>query len=189
MGSRLSESNTAAQTILYHIVGLIFQTGSDHGDRTAIGLGLIVHSAEDDIDIISCQFLYIACCIGCICQSYISGDIDNDMGCTGNGSLQKGTLYCHLHSFHCLIIALALTDTDVSNTLVLHNGLYICKVQINDSGNIDQIRDSLYCLLQNFICLLQSFRHCGTSVHDLQQLIIGYHNQGIHVLFDTLDTV
>ena len=102
MGSRLSESNTAAQTILYHTVGLIFQTGSDHGDRTAIGLGLIVHSPEDDIDIISCQFLYIACCIGCICQSDISGDIDNDMGCTGNGSLQKGTLYCHLHSFHCL---------------------------------------------------------------------------------------
>ena len=105
------------------------------------------------------------------------------MGCTGNSSLQKGTLYCHLHSFHCLIIALAFTDTDVSNTLVLHNRLYICEIQIDQCRQIDQICDALYCLLKHFICLLQGFRHSRTSVHDLQKLVIRNDNQCIDIIF------
>ena len=77
----------------------------------------------------------------------------------------------------------------MSNTLVLHNSLYICEIQIDNCGNIDQVSDSLYCLLQYFIRLLQCFRHGGTSVHDLQKLIIWDYDQGIHVFLDTLDTV
>ena len=33
-------------------------------------------------------------------------------------------------------------DTDVSNALVTHNGLYICKVEVNDCGDVDQIGNS-----------------------------------------------
>ena len=87
MGSRLSECSASSQTILYTVVGLVFQTGSDHGDRTAIGLGLIIHGTEDNIYIVSCQLLNIACRIGSICQGNVTGNIDDNMGSTGNRSL------------------------------------------------------------------------------------------------------
>ena len=42
---------------------------------------------------------------------------------------------------------LPLTNTDMCNTLVLHNGLDIGKIKVNDSRYIDQVCDSLYRLL------------------------------------------
>ena len=69
------------------------------------------------------------------------------MGCTGNRGIQQRTFHSHLHCFARLIIALAATNTDMGNTLVLHNGLDIGKIKVNDSRYIDQICDSLYRLL------------------------------------------
>ena len=43
--------------------------------------------------------------------------------------------------------------------------------------------DSLYRLLQNLICLLQCLGHGRSAVNDLQQLVVGDHDQGINTLF------
>ena len=73
------------------------------------------------------------------------------------------------------------------NTLVSHNSLNICEVQIDDRRNVDQVCNSLYGLLQNFIRLLERFRKCGPSVHDLEKSVIGNDDQGIDVILDVLD--
>ena len=63
----------------------------------------------------------------------------------------------------------AFFDTDVCDALVDHNGLNICKVQIDKAWNIDQVCNSLNCLLKHLICLLKSIRHGGPAVNDLQK--------------------
>ena len=87
MGRRLSECSASAQTILYTVVGLVFQTGSNNRNGATVGLGLIIHGTEDNIYIVSCQLLNIACRIGSICQGNVTGNIDDNMGSTGNRSL------------------------------------------------------------------------------------------------------
>ena len=46
-----------------------------------------------------------------------------------------------------VIVTTALADTDMSDALVRHNGLYICKVQVNKRRYVDQIRNALDTLL------------------------------------------
>ena len=110
------------------------------------------------------------------------------MGSAHNGRLQKRAGHSLLYCVQGLVIALTGTDTDVCNTLVGHNRLYIREVQINQGRQVNQVGNSLYRLLQNLICLLQSIRHGCTAIHNLQQLVIGDHNQGIHALFQLLNT-
>ena len=50
---------------------------------------------------------------------------------------------------------LACTDTDMCDTLVLHNGLNICKVEVDQCRQVDQVGNTLNCLLQYLVCLLQ----------------------------------
>ena len=91
--------------------------------------------------------------------------------------------------FHdSLIVAFTFADTDVSNALVAHNGLHVCKVEVNDCGDVDQIGNSLYCLLKDFVGLHQGFRHAGTLVHNFQNLVIRDNDQSIHAVTQLLDT-
>ena len=108
---------------------------------------MILHSTEDDVCILSCQILYISCSLTGIAQGNIAGNTQDNMGSTGNGGLQQRTLYCGLNCLKSLVITLTFSDTDMGNTLVLHNGLNICKVQINAGMGMNQIRDTPYCLL------------------------------------------
>ena len=76
------------------------------------------------------------------------------MACALDSSLQKRAGYGLLYCLNGLVIALCVSDSDMSNALVGHNRLHISEVQINQTRNIDQVGDALYCLLQNLICLL-----------------------------------
>ena len=74
------------------------------------------------------------------------------------------------------------------HALVAHDGLDIRKVEVDDRGHVDQVCDPLYSLLQDLIGLLERFGKCRPAVHDLQQFVIGDHDQGIHVFLNILDT-
>ena len=72
--------------------------------------------------------------------------------------------------FYCLkslIIAFCLSDADMCDTLICHNCLDICEIQIDQTRDIDQVCNSLNSLLKNLICLLKSIRHGCPSVNDL----------------------
>ena len=69
------------------------------------------------------------------------------MACTIDGCLKKRRCNGKFHCLDCFLIAIGITDTDMCHTLVLHNGLHIGKIQIDKCRQIDQICDSLYCLL------------------------------------------
>ena len=62
------------------------------------------------------------------------------------------------------------------NALVNHDGLDISKIQVNETRNINQIRNALNSLLKHLICFLKCIRHGGTPVHNLKKPVIGNHN-------------
>ena len=86
------------------------------------------------------------------------------------------------------MVSTSTTNADVCEPLPLHCRLNICKVKVNHTGHIDQIRDSLYRLLQDLIRLLQCVRHRSPSIHDLQQLIVRNDNHGVYIPTQILNT-
>ena len=165
------------------------QSSRNNSDRCLILCILIVHRTEDDIGIVACKLLYIAGCVICLDQADIAGNIDDNVACTLDGCLKQRAGYSLLNSLKCLVITLCMTDTDMSDTLVHHNGLNICKVKIDKTRNIDQVGNTLYCLLKNLICFLQCIRHRGTAVYDLKKFIIRDNNQSIDSCFQFFDTI
>ena len=74
------------------------------------------------------------------------------------------------------------------NALVFHDCLHICEVKVDQGRLVDQICDTLYGFHENFIGLAQCFRHRGTAIYDLKQLIIRNDDQGIYILLELVNT-
>ena len=110
------------------------------------------------------------------------------MSCAFNGRLKKRGGYCLLNSFHSLVVSSCLSNTDMSDALVCHNSLNICKVKVDQCRQIDQIGDSLNRLLKNFVSLAECLRHGCPAVNDLEKLVIRNNDQCIHCLFQILDS-
>ena len=75
------------------------------------------------------------------------------------------------------------TDSDMCDTLVLHNRLDISEVEVDQGRNIDQVCDTLDTLLEYLVCLLESLRHRCASVYDFKKLIIRDHDDRINIFF------
>ena len=110
------------------------------------------------------------------------------MRCSCDGRLQKRTGDCLFYCLQRLVVSSCSTNTNMCDTLVCHDGLYVCEIQIDQCRQIDQVSNTLYCLLQYFICFLQCLRHGSSAVHDLQKLIVRNHDQRIYGSFQLLDT-
>ena len=140
--------------LLVVVIGGILKAGSDHGNADFICMTGIIHGSKDHIRVLAYLLLYIACSLVGINQRDITGYIDDDMSRSGDSSLQKRTGYSLFYRLQRLVVPSCRTDTDMRNTLVGHDCLYICEVKIDQGRHIDQIRDPLYCLLQHLIRFL-----------------------------------
>ena len=110
------------------------------------------------------------------------------MGCTFDRSLQKRAGHCLFNCFECFVVSFCMSDTDMCDTLVCHNRLYIGKIQINQCRKVDQVGNTLYCLLQNLVCFLECFRHRGTAVYNFKQLVIWNYDQCIYIFLEVFNT-
>ena len=63
-----------------------------------------------------------------------------------------------------------------------HYGLNVGKVQINQRGHGDQIADALNALAKHIVRDAESLQHRGALSHDLQEPVVGDHNERIHPL-------
>ena len=68
-------------------------------------------------------------------------------------------------------------------------GAWSPQLKIDKTRNIDQVGNTLYCLLKNLICFLQCIRHRGTAVYDLKKFIIRDNDQSIDSCFQFFDTI
>ena len=63
--------------------------------------------------------------------------------------------YKRYESFKRSLDALAeARQRDMSDSFVFHDSLNICEVKVDQARYIDQVGNTLYCLLKNFVCLL-----------------------------------
>ena len=67
---------------------IVIQTCSDYCDSAVICNGIIIHGTKDNVCFLSCQFLYIACCIVGIHKGNITGNIDDNVSSTLDGCLE-----------------------------------------------------------------------------------------------------
>ena len=80
-------------------------------------------------------------------KTYITSDIDQYVCSALDSCLKQRTGNSDLHCINCLVVSCCISDTDVCNTLVLHYSLNVCKVKVDQSWDIDQVGNTLYCLL------------------------------------------
>ena len=156
---------------------------SNNSDRSFVSPGVIIHRTEDDARLFSCKLLNILSRIGSIHQGDVTGYIDDHVRCTCNRGLKQRTCNSLFYCFQCLVVAASLSDTDMCNSLVCHDSLYVCKVQVDQRRYIDQVGNTLDTLLKHFVSLLKRLRHGGTSVYNFQKLIIRDNNQGVNAFF------
>ena len=166
-----------------------FQSGGNDGDLGCICSLFIIHRTENDISRITGKLLNIGSSLIRFYQTDITGNIDNDIACTLNGCLKQRARNCLLYRINCLVIAVALADTDMCDTLILHDCGDIRKVKIDKTWHIDQIRDALYALLKNLISFLERIRHGCPAVYDLKKTVVRDDNQCIDILLKALDTL
>ena len=105
------------------------------------------------------------------------------MACAFDRSLKQRACNCLLNCFQCLVVASCLSDTDMCNAFVCHNGLYVREIQVDQRRQVDQVGNALYRLLQNFVCFSERLRHGCPAVYDLEQLIVRNYNQSVNVFF------
>src|SRR5699024_9914347 len=79
---------------------LIIQTCCNKRDPYIVSLFVIIESTKDNICILACKVLNIACCIVGIHKRNISGYIDDNMRSSFDGCFQKRTGYSLLNSIH-----------------------------------------------------------------------------------------
>ena len=111
------------------------------------------------------------------------------MGGTQDSGLQQRAGSCLLDRFDSLVVALRAADADMGNALILHDGLHVGKVKVDQSRDADQVGDALNGLLQHLVRHLEGVRHGGAAVDDLKQLIIRDDDQGVHVFAQAFDAV
>ena len=73
-----------------------------------------------------------------------------------------------------------MSNSDMSDALIDHNGLNVREIQIDQARHIDQVRNTLNRLLKYLIRLLQSIRHSSAAVYNFQKPVIGNNNQRIN---------
>ena len=161
----------------------IVKTCCDNCDSCFIWLGIIIHCTEDDVCIFTCKILYIFCCITRIHKCDVTWNVDDNVRCTCDGCLKQRAGNCLLNCFKSLVITFALSDTDMSNSFISHNCLYIGKVKVDQWRYIDQVCDTLDTLLKNFISFLKCFRHSCSSVYNFKKLIIRNNDKCIYIFF------
>ena len=105
------------------------------------------------------------------------------MGSALDRCFQKRTGNCLFDCLKRLVVSASGSDTDMSDTLVFHNSLYIRKVEVDQRRYIDQVCNTLDTLLEHFVSFLQSFRHRCPSVYYFQKFIIRNYDQCVHILF------
>ena len=103
------------------------------------------------------------------------------MRCTLDRRLKQWTGNCFLYSLYALIVPTAGSNSDMGDSLIFHNRLYVCKVKVDKTRYIDQVSDTLHTLLQHFVCFLQSIRHRSASIYDLKQLVVWNDDQCINI--------
>ena len=75
------------------------------------------------------------------------------------------------------------------NAAVSHDGLNICKVEVDDARVLDQVGDALDTLLEDFVRHAEGIHDGGIRIARLEELVVRDDDDGVYVLLQELDAL
>src|SRR6266511_2750850 len=140
--------------------------------------------------------------IGCLaynCGSYVHfikrqvwppGNINqHTLGALNSSFLEQGRRNCLLRCFYCSIISARATGSHQSHSHTLHNRFNVREVEVDQTGNCNQIANPLYSLTQNIIGHSKRICQRGIFVYSVQQTLVGNRDHGVHAFTQLTQTV
>ena len=109
------------------------------------------------------------------------GNVDDNAACTGNAGFQQRAGDCSLGSVFCLACTLGNANAHVGKAGILHDGTDVSKVEVDESGNIDQAGDALNALAQHVIGCFKSVHQGDLFLADELQPLVRDHDQAVYM--------
>ena len=117
-----------------------------------------------------------------------SGDAYENAGSTCDaGFKERGRDSSHSSELS-LVGTLSSTNTHVSVACILHNGGNVCKVEVNESGNVDKLGNGLYTATENVVCNFKSVSKSDIGILYLLESLVGDNDERVYVLGELCDT-
>ncbi|CDC63882.1 putative uncharacterized protein [Clostridium sp. CAG:448] len=107
---------------------------------------------------------------------------DQNTSCTFNGRLKQRAGNCHLCGKLRLVLAGCTANTHVGIACILHNGGNVIEVQVDESGHVNQLGNTLHTAAQNIVRTLESIHQRNALIGRFLQFIVRNHNQRINIL-------
>src|SRR5699024_4202130 len=110
------------------------------------------------------------------------GDVDDNALGAGDLGLQQGAGHGGQGGLLGLILAAGVAHAHVGVARVLHNGLHVLEVQVDDTGQLDQVGDGLHALAQHVVGSGEGVGQGDALLAHQLQPLVGDNHQGVHVL-------
>ena len=121
-------------------------------------------------------------------QSGAAGNVNDYAGSALNVGLEKRALNSLTHGVEGTVLAFTFTDTDMGVALVLHDGLDIGEVEVDERRGSNDLGYALYTLTEHVVRHLERLHERGALRNEKLYLFVGDNEQGIHYLLQFLDT-
>ncbi len=175
---------------LQKVVTCLIEARGNHRYAHLVAKGFIDNLANDNIRVRIHRFLDHLGGGGKLLHTKVrTGQEGNKYAvCTVDGGFQQRGGNGALGSAHRPIFPGGRTNTHEGGARVLHNGLDVREVEVNQTWNGNKIRNSLDARAQHLIGEVVGLNNGEIFLGDLQQAIIGDNNEGIHRLAQFRDT-
>ena len=121
-------------------------------------------------------------------QVRTTGDVEQNTGSAVDIDFKQRAVDRLFGGLDCPIRAAALADSHPSVPGVGHDCLHVCEVQVDLTGNKDQLSDRLHTLAQHVVSQLERVVHGQGFVAHRQQAVVRDDDQRVHVLAQLLDS-
>ena len=160
------------------------QTGCDHGHFHLIFQRLVDDRAEDDLGVFVRGFHDQGGGFIDLVDLHVRSarDVDDDAGCTVDRDVfEERARDCSRRCLDCAVITAAEADPHQGHAFARHNGPDISEVGVDHAGGVDQVRDTLNGVQQNFVGLLEGVHHGQRRARDRQQALVRDGDQRVNV--------
>jgi len=122
-------------------------------------------------------------------QVRAAGHIEQDAAGAVNGDVQQLAGDRHLGCNAGFVLAGGVSNRHQRRAAFRHDRLHIRKVQVDQTGDGDQLGNALDALAQHIIGHAEGILQAGALVHNLQQPVIGDDDQRVGMFFQPVDAI
>jgi len=167
----------------------LLEPSGDHRDADLVAHVLVDHRAEDQVDIRVRRLLDDGGGLVDLEQAHArsASHVEQDAARAVDGDVEQAAADRFLGGVAGAIFARSAAHSHQCGPALGHDGAHVSEVQVDQAGHGDQLGDALNTLAQHVVGHPKRFLQAGALVDDLQQPVVGNHDQGIHLALERLD--